>query len=490
MMQRGILEGFQYRELNVDYRKEVYLVAFEDRPANPDYSAAFTKEEAQAKCESFGATLASTAQLRELKDIGANWCNVGAWVSDDDANLYFPIDPRSKGNVSGASCSKTGSTKVDMPGDTSTDENSIHIRRRPLPANKKGFAACYGVKPAVGEPGVQFLNMSENIYSYFDTLAMMNVMEGNGKDMIPFSFTPAQALYAMQQTRFNPTAAREYLRANFAGNLNKNIRNKDADPADIARDTEDWTEAKRKSCETLRTVYTEMRNRVAALKAVIAAVQGQTNGTYFAKKENMNLQREIGYVCMNLSAEGSPACKRLASIDYEMFYKNNDTTVLANLEDLNNLLTLRECEIQRSALKMQTLLEILKCDLPPDFNDMFGNFKPPQLNGAYFPDTNAKPVCTLQDDKDWAEFFEENGDTRFTIRKNIGYVNSELLKNALEEISPFFAAAGFASLFNTTILQQLSVLIRMPSLVDPGLNRNLRSITNSQASIEAVIRSQ
>jgi hypothetical protein len=490
MMHRGTREGFQYRDLNVDYRKEVYLVGYVDTPANPDYSAAFTKEEAQTKCESFGATLASTAQLRDLKDIGANWCNAGAWVSDDDANLYFPIDPTSKGNVSGASCSKTGSTKVDMPGDTSTDENGIHIRRISLPTSKKGFAACYGVKPPVGEPGVQFLNMSDNTYSYFDSVAMISVMDGDGKDMIPFSFTPDQALYAMRQTRFNQTNARQYLIRNFAGNLNKNIREDGADPADIARDTADWTDAKEKSCNTLGAVYTEMKNRVVALKAVIAAVQGQANGTYYAKKENMNLQREIGYVCMNLSAEGSPACKRLASIDYEMFYKNGDTTVLANLEDLNNLLTVRECEIQRSALKMQTLLEILKCPVPSDFNDIFGNYKDPRQNDRYLPDTNERPICDLQNDKDWGEIFERNGDTRFTIRKNIGYVNSESLKLALEEISPFFAAAGFSDLFNNTLLNQLSILIRMPTFIDPGVNRNLKSINNAKDSVLAIVNPQ
>lgn len=489
LFQKSFREGFQaYRELNVDYLDEIFLVGYPGNAANPTYENGYTKADAQKACEQFGATLATKQEMSTLKDISANWCAVGGWVADDDANLYFPNDPTAKRGA--ASClNPPGSSVFGGP----SNETRIHIRKMPVPPSGKGFANCRGVKPSAGTSGVQELN--ETAYSYFDTDAMIRLMNGDNEDMVPFVFSRSQALYAMLQTQFNRTQARELLRTTFGTTLNQNVRAA-ADPSTVARDTESWVQAKAKSCDALNTVYTEVLKRLAALKAVVAAVQGQTMGTYYAKKENMDLQKEIAYVCVNLTAANSPACRRLASIDFDTFYKATDgagtadTKVLADLEDLNSQLTMRECEIQRAALKMETLLGALRCgggsemrDVPDATKALLGQYYIPS-RASYFPDTDANPLCKLQDDDPkWREFFEENGDSRFTIRKNIGYVNSEMLRSALEEISPFFAASGYTELF-PAILNQLSILLRQPTLNDyMGSDSNLNEVSNKSRGI-------
>jgi len=90
-------------------------------------SGSFTQLEAQAKCESYGATLASYQELVNAQLLGAGWCSWG-WITDDTANtakISFPVQT-------------TDSCHSDAPG--------TKVRLQGGGSGKYG-ANCYGVKP-------------------------------------------------------------------------------------------------------------------------------------------------------------------------------------------------------------------------------------------------------------------------------------------------------------------------------------------------------
>lgn len=93
-------------------------------PDNEVYSVGngYTKDDAQAKCGSYGATLATMAQLTQALDAGADWCMPG-WLLDKPT-LHYPV---------------TRSLQ------TGCGDGFPGIKSKTLTT---GAATCYGVKPA------------------------------------------------------------------------------------------------------------------------------------------------------------------------------------------------------------------------------------------------------------------------------------------------------------------------------------------------------
>ena len=100
--------------------KEVYGI--------PD--SKYTKVQAEAKCQSYGGNLATTAQVTAAQVAGADWCAC-AWVSDGDG--IYPIS-RPNGTVVGG-CGGPNSG----------------IKYCPTQAATLWGANCYGVKPPKGQ---------------------------------------------------------------------------------------------------------------------------------------------------------------------------------------------------------------------------------------------------------------------------------------------------------------------------------------------------
>lgn len=471
-------EGFQqdFKTLNIPYMKEVFLVGNTGDSRTPSYQNGVLPEDAAGVCQNLGASLATLDQLKLAMDASANWCKAGAWIAGDSANLYYP----SWGCGDTAPCSEAPLNR------------SACIRKIP-PQNGKGFVACYGTKPELGTTNVQPFNTTGIAYSVLDTQAVADTLSAgptDSTDITPYAFTPSQALWALEQTRFttvkkgtSPTA-REYLRANI-GSVNTAIRNAaDPDTAVTNEDLNAWQTAKAKTCQTLSAVRDDIVQRIGVLKQVIASVEGKTRGTFYAKQESMELQRQVSYVCAGYTPEQSPACGRLASIDFDLFYKPNatrtgiDTKVLSDLQSLNYNLRLQECTIQVALGKLQILSDTLMCPAADAATmAVLGDYK-------VGPTTYYPPTCKdlVKEGPEWAAFTGAN-EKRFTIGKNIGYVSSETLRVAFEEISPFFQYAGYDKAF-TDILQYLSILIRIPDLNDYySSDENFKSIGDRVGAI-------
>ena len=103
--------------------KEVYYVW--------EGSYTYTKEQAQAKCASLGATLANYGQVVNAMQNGASWCS-GGWVSDFNDRGFFPMSELEPNGW----CGKVGMNTYWASG------------------NQLLGAHCYGAKPPAGTAGV------------------------------------------------------------------------------------------------------------------------------------------------------------------------------------------------------------------------------------------------------------------------------------------------------------------------------------------------
>jgi len=94
-------------------------------------SGSYTRDEARAKCSSYGATLATSQELTEAYGKGAGWC-LNAWLSDE---------------------SKYGYPK--QAGTCGSDTIALNIVSNNVLVGTEHFAAnCYGIKPQQGTQGV------------------------------------------------------------------------------------------------------------------------------------------------------------------------------------------------------------------------------------------------------------------------------------------------------------------------------------------------
>ena len=111
--------------------------------------------DAGAVCASFGANVATKAQVQDAYNKGASWCNRGV-VADDSANAYFPLNDNTN-------CSYNPEAFYSIP------------------LNTQGASAvnCYGIKPSaqyvsvftgLGSPmgSVAYFNDATNVWSMND----------------------------------------------------------------------------------------------------------------------------------------------------------------------------------------------------------------------------------------------------------------------------------------------------------------------------------
>lgn len=461
-------DGFQdYLALNTSGSlKEVFIV----KKTCP------TQDDAAAACREVGASLATLEQMRRAQDASANWCTSPAWIApaDSTTDLYYP---------SGPNCSTA-------PPSTHTCESAGVVapclRKVAATAATNKYAACYGLKPAEGtNPLIGYFDGL--LWSLFDTDLFTLTM--NGKSTSEYDstmglvFTPAQALYGLEQTysrtstpRYDPVRARQRIADNLA-TINGTIQNaSETGSATTTQKLAEWVNGKEKTCNSLNSLQTELTNKVQALKVLMDKINAYTNGAIAAKDENIGFQQEIAYICRGMTSATSPACKRIAELDYELYFKNlvsqtdtgDSVKVLADLENLNMLLYSRQCEIRAAARRIQVLWRALSCDqqgVQYNAATLGNNFV--AAIGQFYPMDPSDPCADLSGNSNYPEFQAYLGekDTRFTSGKTIPYANSELLKLSLDQLSPYFSEPGYSDVFDKLIIS-LSLLLRIPQLND------------------------
>jgi len=254
-------------------------------------------------------------------------------------------------------------------------------------------------------------------------------------------------MYALEQRSYDAAQARDYLIDNYA-TINTAITNTVNAQTGAVPVTGDWLEAskgKATPCSYLATMYTDFAFRLSCLRASFNDISGGVYSAIGMKRESGSMQGIIPAACANETPASSPACARLAGLDYSTYYGEGAPPVISDLQSLNYALAMREQEMQQAISTLLKLMATIGCDIPAS--------------------TGAKQTCPGTGNEVIVDMRILGGNTdatKFTIQKSIGYNSVESLKISLQEISPYFSGPAYDQI-TQQVLGTLSGLLRLPS---------------------------
>ncbi len=421
------VDGFQTTgttELNVNFLpNEVFLVV---PPDTNDYSKAYNAQEAAKVCSSYKSTVATNEQLQTAIGLGAKWCLAG-WLSDGTA---ASVQDRTCGASAPASATPQ---KVVSTGATA-------------------YATCWGVKPQ------QFTELSmvpfnASRYNMVSNALLQQVITGvdatgNKMDIFPGTIVPSQAYYALQETKYNAIDARKYLIANYK-TINSTITTAVTSASGATPITGDWLNMNRteaQSCNHLIAMYNNFALQLTCLRSNFQDVSGGVLTAMKMKQESGGMQGIVAAACAKETPASSPACARLAQLDYSTYLGKDAKTIITDLKGLNYNLSLREQEIQQAILTLQRLMGIIGCTMP---------------SNAATQQTCPGTTTTVSVSTDILGTGPAEGGQEFTVGNKIGYNSVESLKFSLQNISPYFSSAAYKAITDQA-LQALSTYLIVP----------------------------
>jgi hypothetical protein len=282
--------------------------------------------------------------------------------------------------------------------------------------------------------------------------AVMNgtAVEGVPSDIFPVVFTSSQAMYALEKHgdgKYDAGKARDYLIDNYA-TVNTAITNDVNTQTGAVPVTGDWLQAskgKETPCTYLANMYSDFALRLTCLRTSFNDISGGVSAAVEMKRESGGMQGIIAAACANETPTSSPACARLAGLDYSTYYGTGAPPVISDLQSLNYALAMREQEMQQAITTLMKLMATIGCDIPSN--------------------TGMKRTCPGTGNEVTVDMRILGGNTeatQFTIQKSIGYNSVENLKLSLQEISPYFSAPAYNQI-TQQVLGTLSGLLRLPS---------------------------
>jgi hypothetical protein len=259
------------------------------------------------------------------------------------------------------------------------------------------------------------------------------------------------------------------------------------------------------TCAIIQTTENNINKQLVSLKQAFRDVSGSLIAMLQSKTENARAQGILYNFCSLSNPTDSPACARLATLDYDLFYKNPTQSVLSDLEVLQYNVMQREQEICQYLYNLRYVKTTIGCGYESPITDCttcidYQGFNDPRIvkdasnnyvvgsidntnNIVYqrFPPSNRiRIVCNAEDAyKRICNFFVcENQQT-------FDYGNIAALKVAFQQISPLFQNSQYNSLIRSVILS-LSELIEVPQLADfkstverfRTIDRTILQITN------------
>jgi hypothetical protein len=273
------------------------------------------------------------------------------------------------------------------------------------------------------------------------------VTQPTQSELLQTEFTPDQAVYALQRTNYNindggTNPARKLLIGDSGstgfGNVNREIYKAAAGSAQYNQDNINLT---LEPCKILLNTFNNFQAQFNTLRKVMSDVSGGVIAMQNAKGENADFQMNMELICEVESPTTSPACARLATLDYEILYNTDtsdiSTTRLATLELLNHNLFARQGELCQAMQNLFAIQKILSC---PSSNQGI----PDCAYRALGPDPSSGSTWMMND-----------------LQPN----NVEYLRILLQQISPYFGVTTYQKLIGD-ILDKLSVMIDMPNLND------------------------
>lgn len=450
-------EGFQTIS-NVEYKfKEVFLVA--PTAANekgnpiPIYSVpnvgqytnqGYTWEEAKQICVGYGGDLATAEEVKKAYDNSGNWCPSGWTLNSTTTAYYLPSITYP--------CQLTRTTIPTTVPSISAPIGSNNKRR--------AFAICNAPKPPDSTRSIIPFNSSR--YSMISSDLLSRIMLGTGGDVFPISFTSSQAYYAIDNVPLNSDnsfsfgAARQWLVQNY--------RTVDSMILAATGETDDPTrwatldDAVKESCDQVQIKDNRISEMIKTLQQHFRDISGSVIAVMKSKAENASIQGMLLEVCSNTTPADSPACAKLATLDFDLFYTSPTHNTLADLESLNSQLYVRREEVCAILNNIRFVKSSLGCSYSP-------------LVAECSEGCSTKPGV-----------YDCSNSTIFDINGVGG------LKYALEQISPLFDKPAYNDILKS-VLQQLSYVVETPSLAKFDMSYdNMRLITTAINDIRGMIQ--
>jgi hypothetical protein len=296
-------------------------------------------------------------------------------------------------------------------------------------------------------------------------------MNPTANDLLLVQFTEDQAVYALQQRNYNiadggANPARQFLIGKTPstgfGNVNTEIY-KEAVGSDAYNS--DGSNLNTLPCDILTTTFTDFQTKFDKLREVMNSVIEGVFAMEYAKDENASFQRSLESICYIESPTTSPACSKIATLDFELIYGTTgsdlSTSRLAALELLNVTLFQRQQELCMALTNLFQVQSIIGC--------------PSSLGPS--PDCIYEQIGSGSD-----------SGSAWTIR-DLKSNSEPFLKLKLQEISPYFSIATYKTL--ATAIDQLSVIINIPSLNDFNTStQNFNAVNSNMKAIKGYMNYQ
>jgi len=467
------IEGFQTAP-NVQYKfKEVFLVAPTEPNRNGNAiapytitspgnyrSQGYTWQQAQDICRKYEGDLATMAQLQRAYDNSGNWCPAG-WIKDSQTNVYNLPTKRHTCGITTITSTPASLTPETVSAGTNSAEN------------KRAFAICYAPKPPYPSVSVQPFSATE--YSMISENVLGTIMNGTGSDIFPVDFTISQIYYAIDnapgalnsKNQYNASVIRSWLINNY-----RTVNNSILTTKGLTDDSAQWTtltNINSNSCVLIQQQDNILSNKILEIKQKFQDISGYVSATIKSKAENANIQALLFSICSKTDPVSSPACAKLATLDFDKFYTNSAYNTLADLDMLNIKIYERREEICLHLYNVRKIKSILGCNYTPLIPACD---KGCQLMSAT-PATATKPATPAYLDCAGTDIFDIN---------NVGG-----LTQSLQEISPLFDVSAYKSIL-TDVITNLSYIIETPSLNNiPTSIPNLNLIDTAINTIEELI---
>lgn len=472
---------------NIQYQpKEVFLVAptthsenghpvlSNERPTDNVYrNQGYTWEEARQICLGYGGDLATYEQVLRAYKNGGNWCPSG-WILDTFTSRQEARSASTSQPVASQE-SNSDSTSREMyylPSATNncgvTPIPAIPVRDTLLNSAStsvvKAFAICNAPKPAY--PSVSVHKFNNLQYSMIPDMLLSAVTDGSGADLFPLRFTPSQGYYALFNQgidnitgKFNWLNARNWLKTNY-NTVDSAILTAEGH-TDSPSNWTNLSEAMTRSCDLIRVQDDTISQQILQLQNNFRDISGYVLGSIKAKDENSKFQGMLYDVCRGTTPTSSPACAKLATLDFDLFYTNPTRNTLADLEKLNNQIFLRREEICQMLYNIRVVRTTLGCTY-----EMRA-----QCEGCVL-----RPATS-----DSKAVYDCSNTTVFDLNNVAG------LKYSLEEISPLFEIPAYKEILSS-VMENLSYIVEAPSLASFEISDNdTKKIKNALEQIQLLI---
>lgn len=308
---------------------------------------------------------------------------------------------------------------------------------------------------------MQSFNEGEN--SMYTPTVLGAVMNPSSTELLPTEFTVDQAIYALQQTNYSTTDARKYLIDSLDGfsAVNNTIYQ---EAVGLSQYNEDGSNKRLNPCTILQNTYNKFYDQYKNVHDILRDISGGVIDMGRAKDENVRFQMKIASVCQIETATTSPACLKLATLDYDLLYSTTgddlSTSRIAKLEMLNYTLFARSEELCKA---MDSLFSVHKLLLCPSF-------------------AGSLPRCK------WNSLGSGSDSGSAYMLDGLEVNGGAYLRLKLKQISPYFSVSGYAYL--TAAIDQLASTLDIPTLNDfQTSDQRFAAVSNGVETIKSFMTS-